>query len=105
MQTLIIAREPEPRHDRPQDLPSPLPPLPQRNPGRTLQNLVRAGLYEDMERDDDQRGYEDEPEAFYRLIKHLVADGDQRAAAAGRRAPRTRAEREERLLAACGGAR
>ncbi|MEW1724302.1 hypothetical protein [Streptomyces sp. NPDC093109] len=79
---------------------------------------VRAGLYEDMTEDDDRRGPErDEtdtysrtaamvapgqpplprrepgkpysPAEFSQLLRHLVADGDRRAARAGRRAART----------------
>lgn len=49
-----------------------------------------GGLYEEMEDEDNGRGPEpDETEAFHRLVRHLVADGDARAAQAGRRARRT----------------
>ncbi|WP_435191310.1 hypothetical protein [Streptomyces sp. bgisy126] len=56
---------------------------------------VRAGsakeIAKDMERDDNGRGYEREPEArFHALLKDLVADGDRRARAVGRPARRTR---------------
>lgn len=51
------------------------------------------GLYDDMEDEDNRRGPEpDETDAFHRLVRHLVADGDVRAAKAGRRARRTLAE-------------
>ncbi|MFD3820158.1 hypothetical protein ACFWRZ_34290 [Streptomyces rubiginosohelvolus] len=51
----------------------------------------RAGLADDMTRDDDARGPErDETDrAFTRLVHHLVVEGDDRAASAGRRARRT----------------
>lgn len=51
------------------------------------------GLYDEMEDDDNRRGPErDETDAFHRLVRHLVADGDSRAAKAGRRARRTLTE-------------
>ncbi|MCQ9132866.1 hypothetical protein [Streptomyces hilarionis] len=51
------------------------------------------GLYDDMEDEDNRRGPEpDEFDAFHRLVRHLVADGDVRAAKAGRRARRTLSE-------------
>ncbi|MCZ4125005.1 hypothetical protein [Streptomyces sp. H39-S7] len=51
------------------------------------------GLYREMEDDDNQDGPErDETDAFHQLVRHLVADGDCRAAMAGRRARRTLAE-------------
>lgn len=51
------------------------------------------GLYDDMEDADNQKGPErDETDAFHRLVRDLVADGDSRAAKAGRRARRTLAE-------------
>ncbi|WLQ53782.1 hypothetical protein P8A21_40350 (plasmid) [Streptomyces poriferorum] len=54
------------------------------------------GLYDDMEDADNQQGPErDETEAFHRLVRHLVADGDSRAARAGRRARRTLAQMGE----------
>ncbi|MET9804663.1 hypothetical protein [Streptomyces sp. NPDC006368] len=54
---------------------------------------VRAGIIDDIERDDNRRGFErDETDAFHRLVRHLVADGDRRAQHNGRRARRTLAE-------------
>ncbi|WP_189828230.1 hypothetical protein [Streptomyces finlayi] len=52
------------------------------------------GLVKDMEDADDQRGPErDETDAaFHKLVRRLVADGDARAARAGRRARRTLAQ-------------
>ncbi|MFB6807629.1 hypothetical protein [Streptomyces sp. NPDC056387] len=51
------------------------------------------GLYDDMEDTDNQKGPElDETDTFHRLVRHLVADGDVRAAKAGRRARRTLAQ-------------
>lgn len=95
--TPVAAGEPEPRHDRPADA----PPAPAR-PRQT-----RAGWVEDEEERDNERGFErDETDnSFYQLVRHLVADGDQRAARAGRRAPRLLSEMEDRLtsrMAACG---
>ncbi|MFJ5657284.1 hypothetical protein ACIQD5_28555 [Streptomyces microflavus] len=59
----------------------------------------RAGVADDIRREDDHgghdgRGYErDETDrAFRQLVEQLVADGDDRAATAGRRARRTLAE-------------
>lgn len=51
----------------------------------------RAGLADDMTEDDNNRGPErDETDhCFQQLVKQLVADGDTRAAVAGRRARRT----------------
>ncbi|MFE3996544.1 hypothetical protein ACFXPW_33400 [Streptomyces goshikiensis] len=50
----------------------------------------RAGVFEDMERDDNRRGPErDETDQFHRLVRQLVLDGDRRAAYAGRAARRT----------------
>lgn len=50
----------------------------------------RAGLADDMTRDDNRRGFErDETDTFHQLVQQLVVDGDDRAAAAGRRARRT----------------
>ncbi|MFI5621486.1 hypothetical protein [Streptomyces sp. NPDC051567] len=52
----------------------------------------RAGTIDDIESGDDARGYErDETDNFHRLVRRLVADGDQRAATAGRRARLIRA--------------
>ncbi|MFD5728330.1 hypothetical protein ACFWMT_19865 [Streptomyces sp. NPDC058368] len=51
------------------------------------------GIYDDMEDADTARGPErDETDQFHRLVDRLVADGDTRARAAGRRARRTLAE-------------
>ncbi|MEU5824899.1 hypothetical protein [Streptomyces sp. NPDC047803] len=51
------------------------------------------GLYDDMEDADNQRGLErDETDQFHQIVDHLVADGDSRARAAGRRARRTLTE-------------
>ncbi|MER5966838.1 hypothetical protein [Streptomyces sp. NPDC002057] len=48
----------------------------------------RTGIVDDIEREDDTKGYE--PEArFHQLVKHLVADGDHRARKAGHPARRT----------------
>ncbi|MFZ4277890.1 hypothetical protein ACOZFM_34865 [Streptomyces arboris] len=50
----------------------------------------RAGLADDMTRDDNRRGFErDETDQFRQLVQQLVDDGDDRAASAGRRARRT----------------
>ncbi|MET9097149.1 hypothetical protein ABZX72_34295 [Streptomyces cyaneofuscatus] len=50
----------------------------------------RAGLADDMTRDDNRRGFErDETDQFHQLVRQLVDDGDDRAASAGRRARRT----------------
>ncbi|MET7563734.1 hypothetical protein ABZS95_26570 [Streptomyces sp. NPDC005479] len=55
----------------------------------------RAGTIDDIRREDDcgrddGRGYErDETDRFHRVVHLLVADGDDRARAAGRRARRT----------------
>ncbi|MFD9047816.1 hypothetical protein [Streptomyces zaomyceticus] len=49
---------------------------------------VRAGVVDDIEREDDAKGFE--PEArLHRLVRHLVADGDRRAGQSGLRARRT----------------
>ncbi|GAA2264576.1 hypothetical protein GCM10010232_65880 [Streptomyces amakusaensis] len=52
-----------------------------------------AGLAEEMESDDNARGpepHDDAPhQVLHRLVRHLVADGDRRAATLGRRARRT----------------
>ncbi|GAA4658770.1 hypothetical protein GCM10023347_07610 [Streptomyces chumphonensis] len=101
-----LGEEPEPQHDRPADVPPALPPLPQREPGRTLH--ATGSLVEDLEHEDDQRGYEPEPDARHRALGQellrRVRAGDRIAAAAGRTAPRTVAQKRERL-AAVGGAR
>lgn len=50
----------------------------------------RAGLADDMTRDDDARGPErDETDRFHQLVQQLVVDGDNHAASASRRARRT----------------
>ncbi|MFE6460420.1 hypothetical protein ACFVP0_23585 [Streptomyces cinereoruber] len=58
-------------------------------PGTARTGLsVRAGVVDDIEREDDAKGYE--PEArFHKLVKDLVADGDRRARKASRPARRT----------------
>ncbi|MFI5905237.1 hypothetical protein [Streptomyces cyaneofuscatus] len=55
---------------------------------------VAGGGWGGMEDDDNRRGYErDETDTSYnQLVGRLVADGDRRAATAGRRARRTLAE-------------
>ncbi|WP_204164346.1 hypothetical protein [Streptomyces sp. CS090A] len=67
--------------------------------GATPLSSPRAGIADDIRREDDRgghdgRGYErDETDrAFRDLVEQLVADGDDRAATAGRRARRTLAE-------------
>ncbi|MFI0005748.1 hypothetical protein ACH4NR_36930 [Streptomyces globisporus] len=56
-------------------------------------SVPRAGLADDMTEDDNGRGFErDETDRFQQLVQQLVVDGDDRAAAAGRRARRTYAE-------------
>ncbi|MCZ4098018.1 hypothetical protein O3W51_17305 [Streptomyces sp. H39-C1] len=48
------------------------------------------GVYGDIEDEDKRRGPErDETDMFHQLIRDLVADGNSRAASAGRRARRT----------------
>ncbi|MFE2090728.1 hypothetical protein [Streptomyces sp. NPDC059460] len=55
----------------------------------------RAGMIDDIRREDDcggddGRGYErDETDRFRQVVRQLVADGDDRARAAGRRVRRT----------------
>ncbi|MFF3974893.1 hypothetical protein ACFYZ6_34265 [Streptomyces rubiginosohelvolus] len=52
-----------------------------------------AGGYGDLEKDDNQRGYErDETDQFHQVVRRLTDDGDRRARAAGRHARRTYAE-------------
>ncbi|MER7316508.1 MULTISPECIES: hypothetical protein [Streptomyces] len=52
-----------------------------------------AGPIEDIEREDDRKGYEPEEVAqHHKLVARLVVDGDARAKAAGRRARRTLAD-------------
>ncbi|MFF9638811.1 hypothetical protein ACF1D2_30055 [Streptomyces bacillaris] len=56
----------------------------------SILDAPRAGLADDMTRDDNRRGFErDETDQFHQLVRQLVNDGDDRAAAAGRRARRT----------------
>ncbi|MBB1252569.1 hypothetical protein H3146_04155 [Streptomyces sp. OF3] len=95
MTTTILAR-PAAEEER--------PPLPIRVPGDTLPP-PRAGFLEDMEEEDNGRGFEDEPESrrLGTYLHRLVREGDARAAAAGRQVPRTRAQMMERLAAAGGG--
>jgi hypothetical protein len=50
-----------------------------------------AGVIDDVEREEDAKGLEPHDDPFHQLVKHLVADGDQRAARLGRSAPRTAA--------------
>ncbi|MFI0020208.1 hypothetical protein [Streptomyces griseus] len=64
--------------------------------GTVLPTATHGGILDDIGREDDRgghdgRGYErDETDrAFRDLVEHLVADGDDRAAVAGRRARRT----------------
>ncbi len=53
----------------------------------------KAGIIDDIEREDNKKGFEpDDLTAFHQLVRHLTADGDRRAARAGRRARRTLAE-------------
>ncbi|MFD4764328.1 hypothetical protein ACFWOJ_37575 [Streptomyces sp. NPDC058439] len=53
----------------------------------------RAGTIDDIRREDDGKGFErDETDQFHQLVQQLVADGDDRAQVAGRRARRTLAE-------------
>ncbi|TVL88477.1 hypothetical protein [Streptomyces sp. SAJ15] len=52
-----------------------------------------AGIIDDIEREDNKKGFEpDDLTALHQLVRHLTADGDRRAARAGRRARRTLAE-------------
>ncbi|MEW1639282.1 hypothetical protein AB0469_35160 [Streptomyces sp. NPDC093801] len=52
-----------------------------------------AGIIDDIEREDNKRGFEPEDlTAFHQLVRHLTADGDRRAARAGRTARRKLAE-------------
>ncbi|MFE9637029.1 hypothetical protein [Streptomyces sp. NPDC006463] len=52
-----------------------------------------AGIIDDTEDADNKKGFEpDDLAAFHRLVRHLTADGDRRAARAGRKARRTLAE-------------
>ncbi|MFJ2060296.1 hypothetical protein ACIOMM_30765 [Streptomyces sp. NPDC087908] len=82
-------------------------------PGLAVQAGNAKEIAKDMERDDNQRGYEREPEArFHALVQHLVADGDRHAQSIGRQARRTREQmaphhqpREVLALAGPGSAR
>ncbi|MFE2015646.1 hypothetical protein [Streptomyces sp. NPDC059491] len=52
-----------------------------------------AGIVDDIEREDNRRGFEPEDlAAFHALVRHLTSDGDRRAACAGRAARRTLAQ-------------
>ncbi|MFE3581417.1 hypothetical protein [Streptomyces vinaceus] len=52
-----------------------------------------AGIIDDIEDADEKKGYEPEDlTAFHQLVRHLVVDGDRRAADAGRKARRTLAD-------------
>ncbi|CAL9637133.1 hypothetical protein SUDANB120_06236 (plasmid) [Streptomyces sp. enrichment culture] len=52
-----------------------------------------AGIIDDIEDADNKKGFEPEDlTAFHQLVRHLTADGDRRAARAGRKARRTLAE-------------
>ncbi|MET8751335.1 hypothetical protein ABZW32_14735 [Streptomyces sp. NPDC004667] len=52
-----------------------------------------AGIIDDIEDADEKKGYEPEDlTAFHQLVRHLVFDGDRRAADAGRKARRTLAD-------------
>ncbi|MGA4979255.1 hypothetical protein [Streptomyces cinereoruber] len=51
---------------------------------------VRAWVGEDIQKEDDARGFEpEELHRFHALVQHLVADGDRRARKAGCSARRT----------------
>ncbi|MGW9452404.1 hypothetical protein [Streptomyces sp. NPDC055632] len=59
-------------------------------PGLAVRAETAKEVAKEMERDDNGRGYECEPDArFHQLLRHLVADGDCRALSAGRPARRT----------------
>ncbi|WP_444971605.1 hypothetical protein [Streptomyces sp. SAI-25] len=66
--------------------------------GVTPLGSPRAGVADDIRREDDRgghdgRGYErDETDRFHRLVRQLTAEGDDLAVAAGRRARRTLGE-------------
>ncbi|WP_143266283.1 hypothetical protein [Amycolatopsis sp. KNN50.9b] len=52
-----------------------------------------AGIIDDIEDADNKKGFEpDELTAFHQLVRHLVVDGDRRAADAGHQTRRTLAE-------------
>ncbi|MGI5451482.1 hypothetical protein ACQEVM_38120 [Streptomyces sp. CA-243310] len=52
-----------------------------------------AGIIDDIEDADNKKGYEPEDlTAFHQLVRHLVVDGDRRAADASRKARRTLAD-------------
>jgi hypothetical protein len=59
----------------------------------------KAGAIDDIEREDNLSGLEpdDNLAAFHAIVRHLVADGDRRAAATGHRAPRTLDAMRDRL--------
>ncbi|MGW2183332.1 hypothetical protein ACWCXX_35875 [Streptomyces sp. NPDC001732] len=52
----------------------------------------RAGWYEDREQEDNDLGPMPDETEFHRLVQRFVADGDDRAQTAGRRARRPLAE-------------
>ncbi|MCX4581319.1 hypothetical protein OHB41_51165 [Streptomyces sp. NBC_01571] len=54
---------------------------------------TNAGIIDDIEDADNEKGFEpDDLTVFHQLVRHLIADGDRRAARAGRKARRTLAE-------------
>ncbi|AXK34691.1 hypothetical protein DVA86_20585 [Streptomyces armeniacus] len=76
------ADEPEPQHERDTSNPDQMPPLPRRGALSAL-----AGLVDDIERDDDHRGPEPEPDPVTRphaLARRLVLTCAQRAVIVGR---------------------
>lgn len=92
--------EPEPQHERDTGNPDQMPAPPQRQPGRTL----RAGLVEDLEDEDNRRGYEDEPNAQLGAVLRRTAT----ERVGGWRAPRTAQEYRRHLTLTpvrhtCGG--
>lgn len=67
---------------------------------RSFPTTPSNGIYRDMEDADNQKGPErDETDQFHQLVRRLVADGDSRAAKAGRRTRRTLAEMRAALMA------
>lgn len=101
MQNLMIARPieavtthgatgvPKARHDRPIGTPPAL--------ARPLH--ASTGTVDGIRREVDGGGYgrDETDNRFHELVRRMVADGDERAARAGRRAPRLRCEMEDRL--------
>ncbi|MFD8937909.1 hypothetical protein ACFV0R_22120 [Streptomyces sp. NPDC059578] len=63
----------------------------------TMMTRPRAGVVDDVEREEDAKGLEPHDDPFHQLVKYLVADGDLRAARLGRSAPRTAAVMLARL--------